>query len=535
MSRFILCLAAANLAIVGLVAGQTGQPSALFHPSAQCTTCHNGLVTPAGEDVSMGTSWRPSMMANSARDPYWHAGVRREVIDHPAAQSAIENECSRCHMPMAHVTSHLLEQPQSVFVNLPVGGNTAADPLAVDGVSCALCHQMTADRLGTRESFTGGFVVATVTPPAGQRIYGPFDVTPGRAALMRSATGFEPAAATHIQRSEVCATCHTLYTHALDANAQVIGELPEQVPYQEWLHSAFRQTTSCQDCHMSAVEQPAPIASVLGEPREHLSRHDFRGANFVIPALLNRFRSDLGITALPSELDAAVGRTRSYLRDHAATIAVEGGRRIAERLEVDIVVRNLAGHKLPTAYPSRRAWLHVTVRDGTDRIVFSSGAPQPDGAIAGNDNDEDGETFEPHYREIRSPDEVMIYEAILGAPNGAVTTGLLTAVSYLKDNRILPQGFTRDDAPEEVKPRGDAATDPDFAGGADRVRYSIDIGGAEGPFTVEAQLWYQPIAYRWAANLEGYDAPEPMRFVGYFRAMAGTSAAMLTRTSTTVR
>lgn len=535
MSRLILCIAAANLASVGAATAQTSGPVTLFQPSAQCSTCHNGLTTATGEDVSIGTLWRPSMMANAARDPYWHAAVRREVIDHPMAQRAIENECSRCHMPMAHVTTHLLNQPQPVFANLPAGGNTAVDPLAVDGVSCALCHQMTADKLGAPESFTGGFVVDTTTPLEGRRVYGPFDVPAGRATLMRSTTGFEPGVGTHVQRSEACATCHTLFTHALDANGKVVGELPEQVPYQEWRHSAFRETTSCQDCHMPAVEHATPIASVLGEPRDHLSRHDFRGANFVMPAMLNRFRSELATAALPSELDAAIGRTKGYLRERAATIAIENSRRIAERLEVDIVVRNLAGHKLPTAYPSRRAWLHVTVRDGTDRLVFSSGAPLSNGAIAGNDNDEDGRVFETHYREIRSADQVMIYEAILGAPDGSVTTGLLTAVSYLKDNRILPEGFTKADAANEIEPRGDAAIDPDFVGGSDRVRYSIAVAGAAGALSVQAELWYQPIAYRWAANLDGYDAPEPKRFMGYFRSMAAGSAMMLTRANVTVQ
>ena len=38
-----------------------------------------------------------------------------------------------------------------------------------------------------------------------------------------------------------------------------------------------------------------------------------------------------------------------------------------------VAVENLAGHKLPTAYPSRRVWLHVTVLDGPD-VVFESGA-----------------------------------------------------------------------------------------------------------------------------------------------------------------
>ena len=534
MSRLILCVMAVNLAIVPAVAGQNAEPSALFHPSAQCTTCHNGLITPAGEDASIGTAWRPSMMANAARDPYWHAGVRREVIDHPAAQAAIENECSRCHMPMAHVTTHLSKLPQRVFANLPAGGNAAADPLAVDGVSCTLCHQMTAEKMGMRESFTGGFVVDTATPLEQRRIYGPFDVTTGSASVMRSATGFDPSAGTHIQRSEVCATCHTLFSHALDANARVIGELPEQVPYQEWRHSDFRETKSCQDCHMQPVEQPTPIASVIGEPREHLSRHDFRGANFFIPALLNRFRGELGVTALPSELDTAAVRSKSYLREHAATVAITASRKNTGRAEAEIDVRNLAGHKLPTAYPSRRAWLHVTLRDSADRIIFSSGAPQPTGAIAGNDNDENGATFEPHYREIRSGDQVMIYEAILGSPRGEVTTGLLTAVSYLKDNRLLPQGFTKEDAADDVKPRGAAATDADFVGGGDRVRYSIDTAGARGPFTFEAQLWYQPVAYRWVMNLRGYDAPEPQRFFGYFRSMAASSATILASASATL-
>ena len=77
---------------------RTSQPAPvvpLFQPSAQCMTCHNGLTTAGGEDVSFGTLWHPSMMAHAARDPYWHAGVRREVTDHPQAQAAIENECSR--------------------------------------------------------------------------------------------------------------------------------------------------------------------------------------------------------------------------------------------------------------------------------------------------------------------------------------------------------------------------------------------------------------------------------------------------------
>ena len=53
------------------------------------------------------------------------------------------------------------------------------------------------------------------------------------------------------------------------------------------------------------------------------------------------------------------------------------------------------------------------------------------------------------------------------------------------------------------------------------------LGDAQGPFQVDAELWYQPIAYRWAMNLKKYDAMEPKRFVGYYEQMAAGSGVML--------
>src|SRR5262247_1726291 len=70
----------------------------LFTHSENCLACHNTLVSAAGEDVSIGATWRSTMMANSARDPYWQAAVRRETIDHARRSGDIENECAACHM-----------------------------------------------------------------------------------------------------------------------------------------------------------------------------------------------------------------------------------------------------------------------------------------------------------------------------------------------------------------------------------------------------------------------------------------------------
>jgi hypothetical protein len=398
---------------------------------------------------------------------------------------------------------------------------------ALDGVSCTLCHQIQPDGLGEKASFVGGFTIDTQRPPEERQIFGPYAVDLGRTTLMRSASGFVPTQAEHLATSEMCATCHTLITHTLNAAGETIGELPEQVPYLEWLHSDYAEAQPCQSCHMPEVEGAAPISSVLGDPRPNVSRHVFRGGNFFLTRILDRFRGQLGVTASSAALQRTASRTLEHLRHDAARLQVgepvlEGG-----RLHVDITVENLAGHKLPTAYPSRRAWLHVTVLDGDGTTVFESGAFQPDGSIQGNDNDSDASRYEPHYREITHPDQVQIYEAILFDPQGAVTTGLLTALRYGKDNRLLPGGFDKATAAAEVAVHGEARNDATFTAGGDRIRYTVQVDGASGPFTVQAELLYQPVGYRWAHNLATVDAPEPRRFVGYFEALADASATVL--------
>jgi hypothetical protein len=200
-------------------------------------------------------------------------------------------------------------------------------------------------------------------------------------------------------------------------------------------------------------------------------------------------------------------------------------------LAIDVAVRNLAGHKLPTAYPSRRAWLHVTVRDRDGQRVFESGAVEPSGRIRGNDNDDDAAQFESHHGAITSADQVQIYESIMGDVNGNVTTGLLRGTGYLKDNRLLPRGFDKATASADVAVLGEARDDGDFVAGGDHVRYVVATAGWTGPFRVEVELRYQPISFRWAENLRPYNAAETKRFVGWYDAMAAGSSAVLARTT----
>jgi hypothetical protein len=508
------------------------QPDARFVTSHECLACHNGLSSVTGEDVSIGAAWRASMMANSSRDPYWQAAVRRETIDHPAAVAAIENECATCHMPMAQTSAETAGRRGQVFAHLPIGTVGSNDNrLAADGVSCTLCHQIAPDKLGTPESFTGGFAIAPRTAAGEQPMFGRFAVERGRQAVMRSATGMTPTEASHVRESEVCATCHTLFTEALGPSGEPIGELPEQVPYLEWRHSAFRAEGSCQSCHMPAAAGPLRISSVLGDERSDLSRHTFLGGNFFMLRMLNRYRAALGVEALPQELEAAAAATLAQLARDTATVTMDVADAPAGRVAFDVTVRNLTGHKLPTGYPSRRAWLHVTVRDGQNGVVFQSGMVERSGRIAGNANDADASGFEPHYTEIRRPDEVQIYEAIMQDSTGAVTTGLLRATAFAKDNRLLPRGFDKTTAARDIAVVGAARDDDDFAGDGDRVRYVIDTSGRSGPFDVEVELLYQPIAYRWADNLRSYEAAETRRFVSWFDALSSGSSAVLARAS----
>jgi hypothetical protein len=254
-----------------------------------------------------------------------------------------------------------------------------------------------------------------------------------------------------------------------------------------------------------------------------------------MPRVFDRYRVELGVEALPQDLSRVERETLAHLSTKAAHVEIRAPAIADGRLRFEAVVSNLAGHKLPTAYPSRRAWLHVSVSDGAGEIVFSSGALNPDGSIAGNDGDADGTCYEPHHVEIREREQVQIYEAIMTDHRGAVTTGLLSAVRYVKDNRVLPAGFDKARADEDIAVRGGAAEDADFEGGGDTVRYSVAVSAAGGPFKINAALWYQPIGFRWAQNLTAYGSMEADRFLSYYDSLSRYTGTKLAVDETIVK
>jgi hypothetical protein len=505
-----------------------------FQTSDRCVACHNGMTTKSGEDISIGLDWRPSMMANSSRDPYWQASVRRESVDHPESTPAIEDECSVCHMPIIHLQAKGEGRKTEIFAHLPFNPDNKDNAAAEDGVSCSVCHQIAKEKLGTPETFNGAFKVDDPEKGDQRSEYGPFAIDAGHERVMQSSTGgFVPTEAAHIRDSALCGTCHTLYTQALGPGGKEIGVFPEQMPYLEWLHSDYPAKSSCQSCHMPEVHEDVPVTSIMGQPREGMHRHEFVAANFFMQHMLNEYRGDLSVAALPQELTNAAARTVAFLQTQSARVSIRNLESSSSGLTMEVLVENLSGHKLPSAYPSRRAWLHVAIRDRNGRTVFESGGLNPDASIKGNDNDADPLRFEPHYLEITSPEQVEIYESIPKDSAGHVTTGLLSAVGYLKDNRILPSGFNKQTADKDIAVIGEAANDPNFTDQGSLVRYSISIGDAPGPLHIEAELWYQPIGFRWAHNLAPYAEAEPQRFVSYYDSMSSSTAVLLARAEAT--
>ena len=505
-----------------------------FSGSGVCAMCHSGLTDEANNDVSNDAHWRSTMMANAAKDPLWQAKISSEVDRASHLGQAIEEKCSRCHMGMAR---HQQLADGDTKYDIYVLGSGFLDPnhalheAAMDGVSCTLCHQVQPKFLGEPDSYTGQYVIETTTSPPNRLIFGPYQNPFGNP--MQQSSGFDPTVGDQIEDPAHCGSCHTLYTPVLDANGDPVPvpgtdpveytEFPEQTTYLEWEHGSVART--CQGCHLPVVEgeggvvisnRPPRLA-----PRDPFYQHHFVGGNSYMVGLLMTNAIDLGVTADTPHFEATIDRTDALLSQSAQlTVATE---RTGDLLTVTVDVENLAGHKMPSGLPSRRAWLHLLVVDENGAVVFESGRPMGDGRIEGNAADEDLAAWEPHYDRIDSPDQVQIYEPIMLNTDGEVTYTLLRAYEYRKDNRLLPAGFNKHNAHAHIGVYGDAKSDNDFVGGSDEVVYEVGIAGVTGALHVTAELLFQSVSHPFVTDLAPANTPLPP-LVDRFMAMYDPAA-----------
>lgn len=510
-----------------------------FSGSGNCAQCHNDLSDSRGTDISIVKDWSSSMMANSSRDPYWRAKVASELHRNPALSDEINEECSRCHTPMATETAKKDGTPIELFDDGFFNPENANYDHALDGVSCTLCHQIADNNnLGTLEGSSGNYSIETFTNAVDRPAYGQYSSP--TTGPMRNQVQFTPKRGDHTVTSEVCATCHDLKTPFVDADGDIVStlpesEFPEQMVYSEWNNSAYQtggsQEMRCQDCHMPAVNEAVKISNrpVNLAPRNNFARHRFLGANTTMMSILAQNRDALEVGA--TDFSTAIADTRAFLQT-SADIRIATTELLNNQLKVTLDIINNSGHKLPSAYPSRRVFIHFVLRDRSGEILFESGKLNTDGSIVGADNDSDSATYEPHYEQISTQDQVQIYEPIMQNTDNQVTHTLLRAASYIKDNRLTPAGFDKASAPNDVAVVGAALNDVDFNAGSDSITYLIDVGEIKD-FSIEAELKYQTLSYGHLQDLfaDASAVPEIAIFKTLFEAAEIRSETLATTRS----
>jgi hypothetical protein len=475
------------------------------------------LTDSSGNNVSIDSHWRSTMMANSGKDPLWQAKISSEAHRNPHLQSVIEEKCSRCHMGMARYQAITNGSPVAVLGTGFLDPNHSLHAAAMDGVSCTLCHQVQAAGLGTEATFTGQYFIDTSTSPPSRQAFGPFSQPVQNPMIMQS--GFTPIHGAHVGGSSLCGSCHTLYTPYVDAQGNVLGEFPEQTTYLEWEHSTGGNGRSCRDCHVPDAAGSVVISNRPWwlSPRSPFGQHHFVGGNSYMVDLLKANATILGVTADPAHMDATSSRANTRLQTSTAALTFGSASLTQDVLTFTINVENKAGHKLPSGIPARRTWLHVTVKDSAGNVVFESGKPLTDGSISGNDGDLNPSAYEPHYDLINTSDQVQIYEPVMIDTDQNVTHTLLRAADYVKDNRLLPLGFNKATASSDIGVVGSAANDANFSGGQDQVTYQISV--PSGSLTVTAELLYQALSYSFSEDMR----PDSTSLVSRFMSMYDAS------------
>lgn len=532
-----------------------------FLTSSQCIGCHSASkenmaflfdekIKPI--NLSPYTEWRASMMGLSGRDPIFHAQLESEKTLYPSQAEYLDNTCYRCHGVMGQRQVEAdKNQPfkHGMVYARPDDPDGRYGALARDGVSCAACHRIAKEGLGTPESFTGRF---KVDPP--DVVNGPYEEV---ATLpMKNALNVTPRYGEHVKSSALCGSCHTVVLPVFDRKGKPVRdstgkpkEFHEQTTYPEWQNSIYqnerepydRQTSrTCQDCHMPKTfldkklvfrianiednnypytEGRAPDKDITIRVRDDYARHSLVGINQFGIMMFQQFPNILGIrTADYMYGDAVQGlltalkSSDDLAKNETAKIAVTSVSRTDGYLEATVRVENLAGHSFPSGVAFRRAFLSLEAIDGKGNVVWASGRTNSVGAIVRGtgedvlpteffyDPERRKQVFQPHFDLITSEDQVQIYEELMADTEGRITTSFVGSDHALKNNRLLPKGWRADGPYAAVTgPHGDAEKDPEYINksgstGADTIRYRIPLTEkTRDAVAVMAVLYYQSI------------------------------------------
>lgn len=547
-----------------IVAGRDGPEP--FLTSDQCMPCHDGQDRPFGPNMyippegnrdgvnlSPFGEWTWSLMGLSGRDPVFHAQVESELTLHPTRDADIWGLCSRCHSVMAQRQMEA-ERPGLIFresifyATHPNDSRTKYGALARDGISCTVCHQMVDDGRPLEETFSGRFALSKPGQfePGVSYIYGP-RADPVTHSMLTT-LGMQPLQSDYITSSRACASCHVVILPVYDKDGKQLKEIYEQVTYLEWLNSAYQnelgsggsQPRTCQSCHMQDFHDGkklafrianiqdqtypesnhlAPMADITVPLREGYRRHKLMGINLFTLEMFNQFDDILGVrktnfmTGSANGLAFAIGEINQTAQRATAQVEIGNVNLTDQQVIATVRVTNRAGHRFPSGVGFRRAFLEFKIVDAHNTVVWASGRTDALGIIVDGQgqplpteffqvDSRTGMAYQPHYQTITDQHQVQIYEEAVQDPAGAFTTSFLNRLQKIKDNRLLPLGWSpngpagfKHEWAEETMPVG-IGDDAEFVDGtgADTVTYVVNLPRVmvEGG-SVVATLYYQAI------------------------------------------
>ncbi len=337
--------------------------------SQQCGSCHTDIYQ----------EWLSSTHRQAASDP---AYVKNITLLEKNRGIAATRYCEGCHAPVALLTGELTEGGKH--------GGIPDTPAHNDGVGCMGCHGIAKiEHLNGTASYQFDpkehYLFDSSDKMLAQRI---------RNFLIRLNPDKHKQAMNPdiIKSPEMCASCHEQF---MDKSMNDWGWVKMQSTYNNWLKSPFSgqkdqhfktaDSQRCQDCHFPLVQGDDPSTDKNGMIRSHRSL----GANTVLPTL--------------NEDKAQFEATKQFLQSAKLLVDIEEPYRLdtiqnqqfidqqllknkpdntpfflylGEQAKLQVTVTNrLVGHTFPAGTNDiNQAWLHFTVRDAENRIVYESGA-----------------------------------------------------------------------------------------------------------------------------------------------------------------
>jgi len=260
--------------------------------------------------------------------------------------------------------------------------------------------------------------------------------------------------------------------------------------------------------------------------KEGYRRHTFQGQNVFLVEMANQFNDVFGLRlanyeTLSYDAQFTIDNYVSQARRDTAEIAVSDYAVKNGTLKASVTIRNKTGHRFPSGVGFRRAFIAFEVYqanpDSRTRLLWASGRTNSVGALVGADGKilptefftgtvakgNTAYTHQPHWEVIDSEEKVQIYEELSKNAKGEYTTSFIHRDCEVKDNRLLPKGWTVEGPNtaipkaflEATYPGHEAAKDPAYQDGrgTDTVTYSVKLPKGTDPATlfVKATLYFQ--------------------------------------------